>query len=249
MSNVLVAFFAILIDRVFGNFHFPKHPLVIIAELIRSFEEDYFKDTVLRGFWLVSFVIAVVSLFAFAISFYLDLFNIVVDTFFSSIIASFFIAHKALYESLKKKLLCNDTKTYKASIETYAQKLNSDFIAPLLYLLIFGLPGMILYKTITTMRSMLEGEKYKKYGLVSLKLDSFVNYIPLRLSALVIMLIARRKEAFPLIATPVSAMEIALHVKNKETLFENDLKSALSFRNKIDITLLGLFGFVLLIFR
>jgi adenosylcobinamide-phosphate synthase len=249
MSNVLIAFFAIVIDRFFGNLHFPKHPLIIIGELISFFEEDYFKDSVLRGFWLVSFVITVVSIFAFAISFYLAQFNIIVDIFFSSIIASFFIAHKTLYETLKVNLTCNETKTYKNSIEKYAEKLSIDLIAPLLYLLLFGLPGMILYKTIVIMNTMLEDDKYKKYGAVTFTLNSFINYIPSRLSALIIMIIARQKEFFPLITNPITAMEMAIHVKDKKVLFENDLKAALSFRNKIEITLLLFLGVVFFIFR
>jgi len=249
MGHISVAFFAIILDRIFGDYRFVKHPLVVISELISSFEEDYFKDSIFRGFLLVSFVISVVSVFAFAITFYLGQFNIIVDTFFSSIIASFFIAHKTLYESLKENLTCNDTKTYQASIESYAEKLNLDFIAPLFYLLIFGLPGMILYKTITTMKIMLDDEKYEKYRVITFKLHSFVNYIPSRLSALIIMIIALKKEFFPLISNPVTAMELALHVEEKKTLFENDLKSTLSFRNKIDITLLLLLGIILLIFR
>ena len=249
MGHISVAFFAIILDRIFGDYRFVKHPLVVISELISSFEEDYFKDSVFRGFLLVSFVIGVVSVFAFAISFYLAQFNVIVDGFFSSIIASFFIAHKTLYESLKENLSSNDTKTYRTSIENYAEKLNLNFIAPLFYLLIFGLPGMILYKTITTMKIMLTDEKYKKYGAVATQLDSFVNYIPSRLSALTIMIIARKKELFPLISNPIRAMELALNIKDKETLFENDLKTALSFRNKIEITLLILLGTIFLIFR
>jgi len=249
MGHISIAFFAIILDRIFGNFHFPKHPLVIIGELISSFEEDYFKDSIFRGFLLVSFVITVVSVFAFAISFYLGQFNIIVDTFFSSIIASFFITHKALYETLKENLTSHDSQTYKTSIESYAKKLNTDFIAPLFYLLVFGLPGMIIYKTITTMNTMLDGEKYKKYGAVTFRLNSFVNYIPSYLSALIIMIIARKKELFPLISNPITAMELALDIKDKKTFFENDLKAALSFRNKIEITLLPLLGLIFFIFR
>jgi len=90
----------------------------------------------------------------------------------SSVIASMFIAHRMLYDSVKdiltsknKKhaismLVSRDTEDmtesdiYKASIETYAENLSDGVVAPMFYLFLFGLPGIIIYKTINTMDSM-----------------------------------------------------------------------------------------------
>ena len=48
----------------------------------------------------------------------------------------------------------SESDIYKASIETYAENLSDGVIAPLFYLLLFGLPGIIIYKAINTMDSM-----------------------------------------------------------------------------------------------
>jgi adenosylcobinamide-phosphate synthase len=288
MINVLVAFIAIIIDRIFGEFPFVKHPITVIGELITSFEEYFYKDSVFKGFLLVSSVIAVISVFAFSISFYLAQFNIIVNTFFSSIIASFFIAHNMLYNSVKEilsadnkkellsKLVSRDVEPmsesdiYKASIETYAENLSDGVIAPIFYLLLFGLPGIILYKTINTMDSMIayRNEKYEKFGKVAAKLDDYANYIPSRLTAVLIMLLAKSKEPFsfytmgskhesPNAGHPITAMALALHVRlggdtfydgklkkkayfgvGESTISASKLKEALSFRDKIDISLI-----------
>ena len=244
MSNILVAFFALLIDRVFGEFSFIKHPIILIGELITSFEANFYKDSVLRGFWLVCFVLSVVGFFSIAISLYLELFNDTINILFSSLIASLFIAHRMLYDSVKNILTCKDKKEalsmlvsrdvepmsesdiYKASIETYAENLSDGLIAPLFYLLFFGLTGIIIYKTINTMDSMVgyKNEKYKNYGKVAARLDDIVNLIPSRLSALFIMLVSAQKSPFsfykmgkkhesPNAGHPITAIALALHVK------------------------------------
>ena len=256
MNNIVVAFFALLIDRVFGEFSFIKHPVILIGELIETFEANFYKDSILRGFWLVSFVIVVVSIFSFAISFYLELCNSIINTLFSSLIASLFIAHKMLYDSVKDILTCRDKKEaismlvsrdvapmsesdiYKASIETYAENLSDGVIAPLFYLLLFGLPGIIIYKSINTLDSMVgyKNEKYKNYGKVAARLDDIANLIPSRLTALFIMIVSAQKSLFsfynmaqkhesPNAGHPITAMALALHVKlGGDTYYFSELK-------------------------
>jgi len=256
MSNIVVAFFALLIDRIFGEFSFIKHPVILIGELIETFEANFYKDSILRGFWLVSFVIVVVSIFSFAISFYLELCNSIINTLVSSLIASLFIAHKMLYDSVKDILTCRDKKEaismlvsrdvepmsesdiYKASIETYAENLSDGVIAPLFYLLLFGLPGIIIYKSINTLDSMVgyKNEKYKNYGKVAARLDDIANLIPSRLTALFILILSAQKSLFsfykmaqkhesPNAGYPITAMALALHVKlGGDTYYFSELK-------------------------
>ncbi|HBK86323.1 MAG TPA: cobalamin biosynthesis protein CobD, partial [Firmicutes bacterium] len=56
------------------------------------------------------------------------------------------------------------------------------------YLLLFGLPGAMTYKAINTLDSMLgyKNERFLYFGWAAAKLDDVANYLPARLSALLL---------------------------------------------------------------
>jgi adenosylcobinamide-phosphate synthase len=278
MSNIFIAFFAYMIDKKFGEFSFIKHPVIVIGEMISFFEEKFYKNSITRGCLLVVFVISVVSFFSISLYLYLQFFNSFLNIVISSFIASMFIAHKMLRDSVadilhienKKEALAmlvsrdtqnmNESDMYKAAIETYAENLSDGVIAPLFYLLLFNLPGIIIYKAINTMDSMVgyRNEKYEKFGKCAAKLDDIANFIPSRLTALLIMILAKQKNLFafysdakkhesPNAGHPITAMALALHVKlggdtsyfgkvkhkahfgnGRETITKNDLQKALN---------------------
>lgn len=78
----------------------------------------------------------------------------------------------------------------KATVETIAENTSDGVIAPLFYMLIGGAPLGMLYKVINTMDSMLgyKDEKYLYIGRIAAKMDDLVNYIPARISAIVMVL-------------------------------------------------------------
>jgi len=244
MSNLFIALFAYLIDKKFGEFSFIKHPIISIGEMITFFEEKYYKDSILRGAFLVLFVLSIVSFMSISITLFLDETPPFINIIITSILSSIFIAHKMLRDSVisvlhasnKHKeismLVSRDTKDmsesdiYKAAIETYAENLSDGVIAPLFYLLLFGLPGIVIYKAVNTMDSMVgyRNEKYENYGKVAAILDDILNYIPSRLTAILIMLLAKKypllsfytdgsKHDSPNAGHPITAMALAIDVK------------------------------------
>lgn len=80
----------------------------------------------------------------------------------------------------------------KATVETIAENTSDGVIAPLFYMLIGGAPLGMLYKAINTMDSMLgyKDEKYLYIGRIAAKMDDVVNYIPARISAIMMVLAA-----------------------------------------------------------
>lgn len=78
----------------------------------------------------------------------------------------------------------------RAAVETVAENTSDGVIAPLLFLAIGGGPLGMLYKAVNTMDSMLgyTEEPYKNFGLVPAKADDIFNFIPARLSALIMLL-------------------------------------------------------------
>ena len=263
MTNVLVAILAYLIDRIFGEFKFIKHPIISIGELISYFENKFYKDSILRGAMLVLFVLSVVSFLSFAISAYLNFLPLVLDVVITSLIASVFIAHKMLYDSVEDILHTGDKKTaismlvsrdtqemsesdiYKAAIETYAENLSDGVIAPIFYLILFGLPGIIIYKAINTMDSMVgyKNERYEKYGKVAARLDDIMNFIPSRITAILIMILSSQKNIFafykdgkkhesPNAGHPITAMALAINIKlGGDTYYFGKLKQKPYFGN------------------
>ena len=79
----------------------------------------------------------------------------------------------------------------RACVETIAENTSDGEIAPLLYLAI-GAPFGVLYKAINTMDSMLgyKNDRYLYFGRVAARLDDVANFIPARLTALVMTLSA-----------------------------------------------------------
>lgn len=73
----------------------------------------------------------------------------------------------------------------KAAIETVAENTSDGVIAPMLYLAVGGPVLGFLYKAVNTMDSMIgyKNEKYLYFGRAAAKLDDFVNFLPARISA------------------------------------------------------------------
>lgn len=84
----------------------------------------------------------------------------------------------------------DDRAVARAAVETVAENTSDGIIAPMLYLAIGGAPLGFFYKAVNTMDSMLGYVEmpYKNIGLVPAKMDDFFNFLPARLSALLMLL-------------------------------------------------------------
>jgi len=230
-----LALIAFSIDKVFGEFNFIKHPVVLMGEYIKWFEKKFYKESVARGMLLTLTLIAITVIL-------ISPFNVYLNTFLLGIVASTTIASKMLYESVReilfhpqniKYLVSRDTQELsssdinKAAIETYAENLSDGVIAPLFYLLLFGLWGAFIYKAINTLDSMVgyRNKRYEKFGKFSAKLDDIVNYIPARITAILIAMLMGSQKALlnfyaygqahesPNAGHPIASMAWAIGVK------------------------------------
>ena len=77
-----------------------------------------------------------------------------------------------------------------AALETLAENLSDGVIAPLFWLALLGTPGMLTYKMVNTLDSMIgyRTERYKDFGCWAAHIDDVANYIPARLTALLMTL-------------------------------------------------------------
>ncbi|HEX5623670.1 MAG TPA: adenosylcobinamide-phosphate synthase CbiB, partial [Sulfuricurvum sp.] len=114
----------------------------------------------------------------------------------------------------------------KAAIETYAENLSDGVIAPMFYLLVFGLVGLFLYKAVNTLDSMVgyRTQKYERFGKMSARLDDILNYIPSRITAVILLILfgklGKLKQTWyygrlhqsPNAGYPIAAMALCLDV-------------------------------------
>ncbi len=77
----------------------------------------------------------------------------------------------------------------KGAIETLSENASDGIVAPLFYFMIGGLPLAMAYKAVNTLDSMVgyKNKKYNNFGWASARLDDIVNYIPARITALLIV--------------------------------------------------------------
>jgi adenosylcobinamide-phosphate synthase len=77
----------------------------------------------------------------------------------------------------------------RATVESVSENLTDGVISPLLYLFCFGIPGAVLFKVISTMDSMVgyKTPRYLRFGWCGARLDDVANYIPARLTWLLMI--------------------------------------------------------------
>ncbi len=233
-----------MIDRIFGEFGFIRHPVILMGDYISWFEKNFYANSVIRGMVLTLSLLFITFTISYTIQTLFTFHSSLFTSLLQGVIASTTIASKMLYDSVKdiitnpqhiKYLVSRDTERLsdsdinKAAIETYAENLSDGVIAPLFYLIFFGLWGAFVYKAINTLVSMVgyRNKRYEKFGKFAAKLDDVVNYIPARVTAILIVLLKGRHLGLSLrkiwtqgskheslnAGYPISAMALSLGVK------------------------------------
>jgi adenosylcobinamide-phosphate synthase len=95
----------------------------------------------------------------------------------------------------------------RAVIETVAENVSDGVIAPLFYLALLGPAGMAAYKAANTLDSMVghRDERYLELGWASARLDDVLNFVPARLTALLVWIAAG-----PLGMNPIRSLRVTL---------------------------------------
>jgi len=80
----------------------------------------------------------------------------------------------------------------RAAMESLGEGLTDGILSPLFYLLIAGLPGLLIFKIVSTMDSMVgyKNERYKNFGWFGARFDDVLNYIPARISWMLITIVS-----------------------------------------------------------
>ena len=85
----------------------------------------------------------------------------------------------------------------RAAIESLAENLSDGVVAPVLWYVVAGLPGILAYKAINTADSMIghRTERHILFGRAAARLDDIANWVPARATALLIAAAARSAAA------------------------------------------------------
>ncbi|MCM1162816.1 MAG: adenosylcobinamide-phosphate synthase CbiB [Muribaculaceae bacterium] len=96
-----------------------------------------------------------------------------------------------------------DHEVRTAALETLAENLSDGVIAPLFYYMLLGVPGMMAYKMVNTLDSMIayHSDRYLLFGRWAARIDDITNYIPARLTAMLMLLAAGRPGLWSFVRT------------------------------------------------
>ncbi len=248
-----------LFDCIIGDPYNIPHPIKLIGRLIAAYEKavrKHFKNLRLGGTLLALSVIAVSTALPLALLLVSYRIHILLGAAAESVLCCYMLAARCLCkESMKvcKAAKAGDTEEarkavsmivgrdtavldrdgiIRAAVETVAENTSDGVTAPLFYMGLGGAVGAFFYKSVNTMDSMIgyRDEKYADIGRFAAKLDDVLNYIPSRLTALLMSAAApvvgldgrnalriwrrdRRKHASPNSAQTESACAGALHVR------------------------------------
>ncbi len=86
-----------------------------------------------------------------------------------------------------------------AALETLAENLSDGVVAPLMWWIVGGVPAMMAYKMINTLDSMIayRTERYRRFGTWAARIDDLANYLPARLTALLLVVFSGRLRLLP----------------------------------------------------
>lgn len=170
----------------------------------------------LTGAILVVFVLIITYSLTWIILYFTNTLNPWLAYFCSAIILSFTISPRSLAEAgiqIHEYLIKNDLENARqkvgwivgrdtenlsveeitrATVETIAENIVDGIISPLFYFIIGGSPLAILYRAVNTMDSMIgyKNDKYIDFGKAAARIDDILNFIPARITAILIIVIS-----------------------------------------------------------
>jgi len=213
-----------ILDLIFGDPRKLPHPIVLFGNTIALLSKylNKGKYPLAKGA-ILAFGLAISVYFIFSCISTISLnWNRTVYIVFTSIMIFYGLANKSLlqegfevFKHLNEKglkagrkrlswIVGRDTSKLSeqeirlAVLETLSENLSDGVIAPLFYYAIAGVPGMMCYKMINTMDSMIgyKNEKYILFGRVAARLDDVANFIPARITAFLMVLLSFSSRGF-----------------------------------------------------
>ena len=206
---------ALLLERFVGYprslYGVIKHPVVWMGALISALDKALNKGSQRRLKGVLALVILLVVTAVITVAIRYGLGFIPFGWVIEAILATSLLAQKELGRAVRAvadaldhsleagrkqvaQIVGRDPETLdqagvsRAAIESLAESTCDGIIAPLFWLIIGGLPGIALYKAVNTADSMIghKTERHLEFGWAAARFDDLVNWLPARLSALLV---------------------------------------------------------------
>ena len=202
-----------LLDWLFGDPVRLPHPIVWFGKAIAWCEHRLNQGSYRKakgGMTAVALIAATYAI-GFLINSQLSIINFLVvfyclagTTLIREVRAVFLALDRSLDEGRKQvaRIVGRDTSELSAqevrtaALETLAENLSDGVIAPLFWFALLGTPGMLAYKMVNTLDSMIgyKTERYRDFGCWAAHIDDVANFIPARLTALLMVLAAGKPQ-------------------------------------------------------
>ena len=219
MTNVISLLIGWLLDLVFGDPQRLPHPVVWFGKMISAAEHVLNKGghRLMKGAvtaiglillvygagWVIRHLLHGVGIYAVMVFDVIVIFYCLAGTTLIREVREVFLAlDRSLEEGRTQvaRIVGRDTtqlsaqEVRQAALETLAENLSDGVIAPLFFLALLGTPGMLAYKMVNTLDSMIgyRTQRYKDFGCWAAHIDDIANYIPARLTALLMVMVSGR---------------------------------------------------------
>lgn len=229
MNAVEIFLLAVLLDLIFGDpkwlWKRVPHPVQLIGFCIETLDQKLNTGSfkMLKGFGAIALLIMLAGILGLGLQLIPD-FGIL-----EMLLVAILLAHKSLVQHVRNvaaalrqsveqgrvevskivgRTTDNMTKSdvARAAIESAAENFSDGVIAPAFWYLVCscfgcGLSGILIYKTLNTADSMIgyKTEKYKAFGYAAAKLDDVLNWVPSRLTGLMICVLHTPKQSLDIV--------------------------------------------------
>ena len=199
-------------DLVFGDPTRLPHPIVAFGKMISFCEHrlNNGKHRKMKGavvaVGLILLVAAIGMIIPDSLGFIVVFFCLAGTTLIREVRQVFIAVDRSLDEGRTQvaRIVGRDTSELSAqevrtaALETLAENLSDGVIAPLFWYALLGIPGMLAYKMINTLDSMIgyRTERYRDFGCFAARIDDVANYIPARLTAALMVIVSGKMSLF-----------------------------------------------------
>ena len=210
LTYILPLLMGWVLDLILGDPQWMPHPVVGFGKMIALGEKQLNKGShrKLKGALLAIFLVALVFAVIFILDQQLSNLNALLSIVFRTLIIFWCLAGTTLIREVRQTFLAVDRSLEEgrkqvarivgrdttqlsaqeirtAALETLAENLSDGVIAPLFWLAIGGVPGMLTYKMVNTLDSMIgyKTDRYRDFGCFAARLDDVANYLPARITA------------------------------------------------------------------
>jgi adenosylcobinamide-phosphate synthase len=218
-AHLIAIILAVIIDRIIGDPHHLPHPVKYFGKMIGYLDQKWNHGGLRKwkGLCMLVVLITIVLGITIGIVVLAHVIHPVLGVATQAVLIAAAIAQKGLKEAaleVQQPLMDNDIHTarnklsqivgrdtdqlneeeiIRGTVETVAENTTDGITAPLFWAAIGGAPLALVYRLINTCDSMVgyKNAKYFDFGWASARVDDIVNWLPARLTGLVMLLVNR----------------------------------------------------------